>query len=206
LIEWAAVIIGSYLIGSIPSGIVLGKLRGLDVREYGSGKTGTTNVLRTMGTRAGSMVLAADLLKGVIAVIIARYTLETHAGEMAAGFAAIAGHDWSVFIRFQGGRGVATSEGALLTMAPLVGAAGLAIFVGVIALTRYVSLGSISATWGAFIIVAIAVAVARSPAEHLIYIGIAAALITWQHRDNIRRLIAGSETKLGQKGAKRQAK
>jgi len=206
LIEWAAVIIGSYLIGSIPSGIVLGKLRGLDVREYGSGKTGTTNVLRTMGTRAGSMVLAADLLKGVIAVIIARYTLETNAGEMAAGFAAIAGHDWSVFIRFQGGRGVATSEGALLTMAPLVGAAGLAIFVGVIALTRYVSLGSISATWGAFIIVAIAVAVDRSPAEHLIYIGIAAALITWQHRDNIRRLIAGSETKLGQKGAKRQVK
>ena len=105
MIEYAAVIIGSYLIGSIPFGLLLGKLRGVDVRERGSRNIGSTNVLRTVGPWAGAVVLIGDVLKGVTAVFIARYTIGTPYGEMAAAFAAIAGHDWSVFIKFRAGRG-----------------------------------------------------------------------------------------------------
>ena len=175
MIEFAAVVVGSYLIGSIPSGLVLGKLRGVDVREYGSGNIGTANVLRTLGPWAGVAVLIADLLKGVIAVLLAKFVLESHAGEMAAGFAAIAGHDWSVFIRFQGGRGVATSVGGLLVMAPLAGAAGLAAFVLVIALLRYVSLGSMLGGLSAVAVMVAFVALDRAPAEYLIYTVVAVA-------------------------------
>ena len=206
MIEFAAVVFGSYLIGSIPSGLVLGKLRGVDVREYGSGNIGSANVLRTLGRRAGVVVLIADLLKGVIAVLLAKFILESPAGEMAAGFAAVVGHDWSVFIRFQGGRGVATSVGGLLVMAPLAGAAGLAVFVIAAALFRYVSLGSMLGGLSAVTLMAVFVALDRAPVEHLIYTGVAVALILVQHRANITRLLSGAESKLGQKGERRQTR
>lgn len=204
MIEFAAVVIGSYLIGSVPFGLVMGKLRGVDVRTYGSGKIGFTNVLRTIGTKAAVSVLICDMLKGVAAVLLARFVLESHIGEMAAGFAAIAGHDWSVFIKFQGGRGVATSLGGLFTMAPLVAIAGLAIFVLFVALTRYVSLGSMLGSLGAVAIMAVFVALGRAPWEYLVYVGVAVALIILQHRDNITRLLSGAESKLGQRGERRQ--
>src|SRR4030042_5298083 len=127
MVEYLGVIIGSYLIGSIPWGLVVGRLKGIDIREYGSGNIGSTNILRTLGTKFGAIVLIADVLKGVVAVLLARYIIETPTGEMAAGFAAIAGHDWSLFLKFKGGRGVATSLGALLPMAlraPLAAARG----------------------------------------------------------------------------------
>lgn len=204
MIEFAAVVIGSYLIGSIPSGLILGKLRGVDVREYGSGKIGTANVLRTLGTRAAAVALVADMLKGVIAVLLAKYVLGSPGGEMAAGFAAIAGHNWSVFIRFRGGRGVATSVGGLFVMAPVVAASGFAIFVIIAAVSRYVSLGSMLGGLSALAIMAAFVALDEAPAEHLIYVGVAAALIVVQHRDNIARLLSGSESRLGRGGERRQ--
>jgi glycerol-3-phosphate acyltransferase PlsY len=203
LIEFAAVVIGSYLIGSIPCGLILGRLRGVDVREYGSGKTGTANVLRTIGKKAAAVALVCDLLKGVIAVIIARYVLGSPVGEMAAGFAAVAGHDWSIFIKFKGGRGVATSVGGLFVMAPLAGVGGIAVFVLVIALSRYVSLGSIVGALAGVAIMVALTALARAPWEYLVYTGVVVALIVFQHRDNIGRLLSGSENKLGQKGERR---
>ena len=206
MLEFAAVVIGSYLIGSIPFGLVAGKLRGVDVRAHGSGKIGSTNVLRTLGTRAAAVVLICDMLKGVAAVLLARFVLESHVGEMAAGFAAIAGHDWSVFIKFQGGRGVATSLGGVFTMAPLVAIAGLAIFILFVALTRYVSLGSMLGSLGAVAIMAVFVALGGDPWEYLVYVGVAVALIILQHRDNMSRLLSGTENKLGQKGERRQTK
>lgn len=208
MIEYVAVVIGSYLIGSIPSGMVIGKLRGIDIRDYGSGNIGTTNVLRTLGARHGAIVLVADVLKGVIPVLLARYIIETPTGEMAAGFAAVAGHDWSLFLKFKGGRGVATSLGALLPMAmpaPLSGVIGSAVFILLIALTRYVSLGSIGGSAAAVVAMAVFLGLDRVPWQYLVYIVVVVALIIYQHRDNIRRLASGTESKLGQKGEKRQA-
>lgn len=204
MIEFAAVVIGSYLIGSIPCGLILGKLRGVDVREYGSGMTGTANVLRTIGKKAAAVALVCDLLKGVIAVILARYVLGSPVGEMAAGFAAVAGHDWSIFIKFKGGRGVATSVGGLFVMAPLAGVGSIAVFVLVIALARYVSLGSIVGSLAGVAIMVALTALDRAPWEYLVYTGVAVALIVLLHRDNIGRLLSGSENKLGQKGERRQ--
>lgn len=207
MIEYIGVIIGSYLIGSIPSGLVVGKLKGIDVREYGSGNIGTTNVLRTLGAKYGAIVLIADVLKGVIAVLLARYIIETPMGEMGAGFAAVAGHDWSVFLKFKGGRGVATSLGSLLPMAmpaPLTGVVGIVIFTCVALLSRYVSLGSISGSTAAVVAMAVLLGLDRVPWEYLVYIVVVVTLIIYQHRDNISRLLAGTESKLGQKGKKRQ--
>lgn len=208
MIEFAAVVIGSYLIGSIPSGLVIGKLKGIDVREYGSGNIGTTNVLRTLGARYGAIVLIADVLKGVVAVLLARYIIETPTGEMAAGFAAVAGHDWSLFLKFKGGRGVATSLGALLPMAmlaPLSGVIGLAVFVLVALASRYVSLASIVGSLSAVVAMAVFLGLDRVPWQYLVYIAVVVALIIYQHRDNMGRLLSGTEGKLGQKGEKRQA-
>jgi len=203
LIEFAAVVIGSYLIGSIPCGLILGKLRGVDVREYGSGKTGTTNVLRTIGKKAAAVALVCDLLKGVIAVILAGYVLGSPVGEMAAGFAAVAGHDWSIFIKFKGGRGVTTSLGGLLVMVPLAGVGSIAVFVLVIALSRYASLSSIVGALAGVAIMVALTALDWAPWEYLVYTGVVVALIVFQHRDNIGRLLSGSENKLGQKGERR---
>lgn len=208
MIEFAAVVIGSYLIGSIPWGLVIGRLRGIDIREYGSGNIGTTNVLRTLGARYGAIVLIGDVLKGVIAVLLARYIIETPTGEMAAGLAAVAGHDWSVFLKFKGGRGVATSLGGLLPMAmpaPLTGVMGLAVFILIIALTRYVSLASITGSLSAVVAMAVFMGMDHVPWEYLVYIVVVVALIIYQHRDNISRLRAGTESKLGQKGERRRA-
>jgi len=208
MIEFAAVVIGSYLIGSIPSGLVIGKLKGIDVREYGSGNIGTTNVLRTLGARYGALVLIADVFKGVIAVLLARYIIGSPISEMAAGFAAVAGHDWSLFLKFRGGRGVATSLGGLLPMvmpAPLTGVAGIVIFSSLIALTRYVSLASIMGSLSAVVAMAVFMGLDRVPWEYLVYIAVVVALIIYQHRDNISRLLSGTESKLGQKGERRPA-
>ena len=205
--EDIGVIIGSYLIGSIPSGMVIGKLRGIDIREYGSGNIGTTNVLRTLGARYGAIVLVADVLKGIIAVLLARYIIETPTGEMAAGFAVVAGHDWSLFLKFKGGRGVATSLGALLPMAmpaPLSGVTGLAVFAVVVLASRYVSLGSVVGSLAAVVAMAAFLGADRVPWQYLVYIVVVVALIIYQHRDNIARLRAGTESKTGQKGERRQ--
>ncbi len=207
MVEYLGVIIGSYLIGSIPWGLVVGRLKGIDIREYGSGNIGSTNILRTLGTKFGAIVLIADVLKGVIAVLLARYIIETPTGEMAAGFAAIAGHDWSLFLKFKGGRGVATSLGALLPMAmpaPLAAVSGLVVFLLIVALTRYVSLGSLLGSVSAVATMAVFMALDRVSWEYLVYIVVAVTLIIFQHRDNIKRLASGTEGKLGQKGGRRQ--
>ncbi len=208
MIEFAAVVIGSYLIGSIPSGLVIGKLKGIDVREYGSGNIGTTNVVRTLGARYGAVVLVADVLKGVIGVVLARYIIGSPVSEMAAGLAAVAGHDWSLFLKFKGGRGVATSLGALFPMAmpaPLSGITGLAVFIFVALASRYISLASIVGSVSAVVVMAVFLGLDRVPWQYLVYIAVVVALIIYQHRDNISRLLSGTESKLGQKGERRQA-
>jgi len=201
--EYAAVVIGSYLIGSIPVGLVLGKLRGVDVRAHGSGKTGASNVLRILGTKYAVIALICDVLKGVIAVLLARYILESYTWEIAAAFAAIAGHNWSVFIRFGGGRGVATAGGAQFAMAmpaPMVSVAAIGIFILVVAIYRYASLGSIIGSLGAVAMMGAFLAVDWVPWQYFVYTGSATALIILVHHDNIARLLSGTEAKVGEKG------
>lgn len=206
LLPWVAAIVVGYLLGSVPVGLVVGRFtRGVDLREHGSRRTGATNALRTLGTRAAALVFALDVAKGIAAVVVARWLLDgqTQAewGAAAAGVAAIVGHNWSVFIRFTGGRGVATSAGALGAMSPLTILLLVPIVLLVVWRTRFVSLASIAAgalapvitagLWlaGAASIAAIAFAVAS------------AVLIVVAHTDNIARLRAGTERRIGQREA-----
>jgi glycerol-3-phosphate acyltransferase PlsY len=193
-----AVIFLGYLIGAIPFGLVVGKLtRGVDVREYGSGKMGATNVLRTLGAKVGVLVFAADLAKGAAAVLLSKAILDTHAAAVAAAITAIVGHNWPVYVRFWGGRGVTTALGGLSALAPLVAAGCLGIGVVIIAWSRYVSLGSMAGALSGAIIMASLVALDRQPVEFLVYALIASCLIIFQHRDNIARLRSGTERRLG---------
>jgi len=200
LIEFAAVVIGGYLIGSIPFALLLGKLRGVDVRKHGSGNVGTTNVLRTVGARAGAVVLVCDVLKGSAAVFIARYTIGSPGAEMAAGIAAVVGHDWPLFLKFRGGKGVATGVGGVFAMVPVAAAAALGVFVVVVAWSRYASLGSLVGAFSGVVFVGILFAAGHGgPVEHLIYTAVAVALIFFRHRGNISKLLSGTENRLGQK-------
>jgi len=191
----------SYLLGSVSFGLVLGKLlRGIDIRDYGSGSAGATNTGRTLGLKAFIAVFVLDLLKGLIPVVIAKVVADDARLEVIAGLAAIIGHDFPIFHGFRGGRGIATSIGATIGMMPLVGLL-IPFLAGVILVPfRYVSLMSVlGGVVTALIIVALAVT-NRVPDSYAIFAVIAAALIVWQHRDNITRLRAGTEPKLGQGG------
>lgn len=216
-LNFAAAIPLGYFLGAIPFGLVVGKLaRAIDVRQYGSGKIGFANVLRTVGFRAGVVVLVADIAKAALAVLLARLivgsgtlnvgdlSLDFQGAQVMAALAAIMGHNWSVYIKFQGGRGFDPFLGGLIAMSPPVGAACGAITVIVIILSRYVSLGSILGTLSGVAAMAPLVVADRQPAEFLAYTVVAASLVLFQHRDNIRRLLAGTERKLGERAEPRQ--
>jgi glycerol-3-phosphate acyltransferase PlsY len=197
-----------YLLGAIPIGLLIGRwLRGIDIRQFGSHRTGATNALRTLGARAAAAVFALDVAKGAVAVLLARWLsadASSNSAEWvaaAAGFAAIVGHNWSVFIGFSGGRGVATSTGALLALQPLAALIVAPIVALVMWRSRYVSLGSISGASLVPVIVAALVLfdVSGAGAAHLAYGLAAGTLVVAAHRDNIARLRAGTERKIGQK-------
>jgi glycerol-3-phosphate acyltransferase PlsY len=184
----------------------LGKLRGVDVTEYGSGKSGATNVLRTLGLKAGALVLVGDVLKGVGAVLFARFVLGGGAIEVTAALAAVIGHNWSLYIKFRGGRGVATSLGGLAAMSwPvwLLTPGCLAVFIVVVALSRYVSLGSMVAALSVLVATIPLAASNHIESVYIVYGAVGAGLILFQHRDNIVRLLAGTERKLGERGERR---
>ncbi len=188
-----------YLLGAIPFGVIAGKLKGVDVRKVGSGKTGTANVTRSLGMRIGLLVMALDIGKGALAVVLGKALGDNTVAPVLSGIAAVVGHNWSVFIGFGGGRGVSTGVGGLLALAPLAGlAAALAAF-STMGISRYVSLGSILGTIvGALVLVAL-VLVDRYVWHYTIYGLVVAPLIIYQHRDNIGRLLRGEERRLGQK-------
>ena len=202
------VIILGYLIGAIPFGVIIGRLtRGIDVRDYGSGSMGMANVLRTLGARAGVLVFLADLAKGAAAValawlIFASLPAMVAWGQVAGGVAAVIGHSWPVYVGFRGGRGVTTGFGALLMIAWPVGLICFAIFLIVVALSRYVSLGSMLAGLSMLVVMIPFVVLDVEPFGHfayLVYGLIVAPLIIFRHRGNIQRLLSGTERKIGQK-------
>jgi acyl phosphate:glycerol-3-phosphate acyltransferase len=200
-------IVVGYLLGSIPTGQIAGALAGgVDLRRYGSGKTGATNVLRTLGWGAALAVAAGDLAKGIAAVLLARWLVHDpndpnarHIAEVLAGFAAVIGHNWSIFIQLKGGRGVLVSHAVFILIcwpAALITTVAGAI---VLAVSRIVSLASLTGTVVGVVALAIFVVLFHYPLPYLVYGVLAAALIWLRHIDNIQRLLAGTERKLGQK-------
>jgi acyl phosphate:glycerol-3-phosphate acyltransferase len=200
VLHWLAAVLVAYLLGSIPCGLLLGRLAfGIDVRDYGSHRTGMTNVLRTMGKGAAVIVLLLDVLKAVFAVLFARWLLPTEPwAHVLAALAVAAGHHWPIFGGFRGGRGVVVSATCLGVMYPPV----LLVIVGVgvilIWRTRYVSLGSVVATALAPPLMLIAYSQGQVPFPYLAYSIIGAVLIIAAHKDNIGRLLAGTESQIGQ--------
>jgi glycerol-3-phosphate acyltransferase PlsY len=197
----------SYLLGSIPTGYLAAKyLKGIDIREYGSGSTGATNILRTVGKRAAAAVLCIDALKGAIAVALVSVCYaflpnnpvpDSWRPWLVVGTAlgAVIGHSKSCWINFSGGKSVATSLGVLLVMNPLVGLGTLASFGISLAISRIVSLSSIVGA----ISVSVLMALLQQPQPYLIFAVIVGVYVTLRHRTNIQRLLAGTEPKIGQK-------
>ena len=196
--EILTLIVAAFL-GSIPTGYLIGRLHGVDIRNAGSGNIGATNVKRVLGKKAGILTLLLDMLKGVAAVYVpALFGVESlHGGVLvpAAGLLAVFGHCFSPFLHFQGGKGVATGVGVFFVLCPAQTITAVAVFAVTVAISRYVSLGSITA------VVALAgMLLVHHPAQAksgtTLAAIIAGALIIWRHRANLQRLISGSENRL----------
>ena len=201
MIEYLVMVPIAYLIGSIPFGLLAGKLVAkVDIREYGSGKIGMTNVLRTAGITTAAVVLLLDMGKAVAGVVIARLLFDSGGVEAAAALAVIFGHNWPVFIGFRGGRGTASGWGGLLILSPIAGVIATVVGVLLVGMTRYVSLGSIAAAaLGSAVLIVLAVFYDPVPLVYSWYGIIGGTLIVVRHRDNIQRLLNGTERKIGRK-------
>lgn len=210
--KFVLVIVIGYLLGSIPFGVLVARrAANVDIRAHGSGKIGTTNVLRTAGKKAAALVGCFDLLKGAMAVVFAGllfgknylvlgdFAVGALMAEVLAALAAVAGHIWPVFLGFRGGRGVATFMGGLFALYPPVALFGGEIMFVSAGLTRYVSLGSIAGAVGTYTILVPLTIFNGFPIEYLFYALIGTVVIVVMHRDNIARLISGKERKLGEK-------
>ena len=189
-------ILFAYFMGSIPTGVVLTKgFSKVDIRTQGSRNIGATNVYRTAGKKLGVLALIGDILKGVIPVVLARGTLESHFWIGAVALVAFLGHIYPIFLKFKGGKGVATGLGIFLALSPLPTLLAVIVFVLVVFRWRYISLGSLTASAAVVVFLAL-----LDP--HKIYIPFAfivAALIFYRHRENLERLMEGRENKFGVK-------
>lgn len=194
----AAILIGSYLLGSIPFGVIIVKAwKGIDIRQYGSRNIGATNAMRVVGSwQAFAVVLAVDALKGLIPVYVGRQVSSSNDWlAVACGLAAIVGHSTSVFLRFRGGKAVATSLGVIIGLTPPVAAIGFGLWLILVALTKYVSVGSIVTT---LTILPLMFAF-DYPLPVKVFGAVASIFVLLKHKSNISRLIQGKEPRIGQK-------
>jgi glycerol-3-phosphate acyltransferase PlsY len=203
-----ALLVG-YLLGSANTSLIVGKFYGVDVRKHGSGNAGMTNTLRTLGKLPALLVIIGDLLKGILACVVGYYIfksglnaaepdgLKEHIalGVLAGGTGAVLGHNWPLYFGFKGGKGVLTTFAVILMAAPIQGLILLGIFLVVVALTRYVSLGSITA---AAVFPFLTAFMGKEP-EYIVFAVFVALLVILRHGSNITRLIKGTENKLGHK-------
>jgi glycerol-3-phosphate acyltransferase PlsY len=211
--EFVAVVVIAYLLGSIPFGLIIGKLKeGIDIREQGSGKTGATNLMRVAGTRLGILAIVLDVVKAAGAVMLAAVIISRdsgvitvgsvsiywqHVAQVSAGLAAVAGHNWPVFARFKGGRGVTAYFGTVFAIFPPAGIFGAEVLAIAALRSRHMSLGSLLgalATW--CLMLPLTIVYKLLPPIYVIYGSVVIALIVYQHRDNIKRLRQGTERRL----------
>jgi glycerol-3-phosphate acyltransferase PlsY len=210
--RFVGAVVIAYLLGSIPFGLIIGKLKGgVDIREHGSGKTGATNVMRTVGTKLGVLTLVLDVVKAAVAVGVAAILVDRGAGfftvggmtvywqqvaQVVAGLAAVAGHNWPVFARFKGGRGVTAYFGTLFAIYPPAGIFGAQVLAITALRSRHMSLGSILGAVAALCLMIPLVIVYGFPLIYLVYGSVGVALLVYQHQDNIKRLRQGTERRL----------
>ena len=211
--RFVAVVIIAYVLGSIPFGLIIGKLKkGVDIREQGSGKTGATNLMRVAGTKLGLLALVLDVVKATGAVLLAALIVDRGAGvltiggasvywqhiaQVAAGLAAVAGHNWPIFAKFRGGRGVTAYFGTLFAIFPPAGIFGAEVLAIAALGSRHMSLGSLLgalATW--CLMLPLTIIYHLLPPIYLVYGFVVIALIAYEHRDNVKRLRQGTERQL----------
>jgi glycerol-3-phosphate acyltransferase PlsY len=216
ILRFIGAAVAGYLLGSIPTGVIVSRVfGGGDPRKLGSGKTGATNILRSLGPGPAAIVVVVDFFKGVAAVLLARYvffgaighpgysadtwsTLRASAEALAA-FAALLGHNYSVFIGFKGGRGVLTGCGAMTAMSPIATVFGAFAGITPMWLTRYVSLGSVMGALMAMVAEVYLTITHADSVPHCVFVVVGATVVIVSHKDNIDRLRAGTERKLGEK-------
>jgi glycerol-3-phosphate acyltransferase PlsY len=188
-------VLAAYLMGSIPFAQLLSKRRGIDLRRVGSGNVGASNVLRTLGVRPAVLAMMLDAVKGTVAVLVAQRLTNGVVAPVVAGLASMIGHVYPVWLRFRGGKGVATAAGAFAVLAPVAAAVAAGAFLLTVALTRFISVGSMVA---ALTLAGWAIA---SDAPTIVGIGaaIGAALVLIGHRANVVRLVTGTERRVGQR-------
>ncbi|MBN1374758.1 MAG: glycerol-3-phosphate 1-O-acyltransferase PlsY [Dehalococcoidia bacterium] len=212
VIKYLAIAVIAYLLGAIPFGLIIGKkLANVDVRTLGSGNIGATNVFRTLGWKLGLLTAVLDLSKAAGSVLLAMWIIgnapffvagwDIHVqfAQVLAALAVMTGHNWSVYIGFKGGKGVATFIGGLLVINWYIALIGVAIGGIVILITRYVSLGSMLGALGIFCALVALTFIASIAPVYALYGLMAVALIIFQHRTNIARLHSGTESRIGDK-------
>ncbi len=190
--DWLLLIVAAYVVGSIPTGLIFGKLIWKkDLRRFGSKNIGATNAWRVIGKKAGLLIFVLDFLKGQIGVLIGCCLFATPGAMVVGGLFAMLGHIFPLFLGFKGGKGVATGLGVISTLMPKVTAIVVIVWLALVLLTRYVSVGSIVAA----LLTPILAALFKVPAVFFAFALAAAVVIVWRHRENIARLRAGRENK-----------
>jgi len=188
-------LVGAYIVGSIPFGIIVGRgIFGVDPRTVGSGNIGAANSMRALGPRGAALVLIGDVVKGVVPTLLASHWLPYGNWAIAAaGLATIVGHNWSIFLHFKGGKGVATGLGVLVVLSWPATAVFAVVWLLTVALTRYSSLASMLASAA----VPVSLVMLRAPIAYVVYAVLALVLVLWRHAANISRLVAGTELRIG---------
>ncbi len=195
------ILLVSYVLGAIPFGFIIGKMKGIDVRKYGSGNIGTSNVARTLGKKAAILTLVGDGLKGLIAVLLARILLPGNfLWIAAAGVAAVVGHCWTVFLKFKGGKGVTTTYGAFLGIAWLPALATILIWVLVTLRIKTSSAAALSSALCAPVFAYVSgFLISGDPLPGIVFAVVSLVIIYIRHIDNIKRILAGKELRLDEK-------
>ena len=198
-------ILFGYLFGCFSTGFFIGKIKKVDIRQYGSKSAGTTNALRTLGAKAGALTLLGDMLKAILAIVLVRFLIlpeifpeieNIRLLSLYTGLGVVIGHNYPVWLKFKGGKGIAATAGSMVAFDPLIIPFGLPVFVISVAITKYVSVGSLMIATMFPLWVAI-----RNPGQvHMLLVALLYTLLAFiKHSSNIMRLIKGSENKLGQK-------
>lgn len=203
LLNPISAVITAYLIGAIPTGYIMARLlKGIDIREHGSGNVGSTNLMRTVGKVPGTICLLLDVMKGILPVVFIAHIfyrpdifISQPMFRVALGLSAVCGHIWTIFLGFKGGKGVATTVGVFIGLSPTVTAIGLLIWLIIAVISKYVSLSSIVMA----VSLPVLMALFKQPLEYIILSALLCIFICYRHKSNIGRLIEGTEYKIGQR-------